>query len=157
VYKPRTSLVVLLSLLVLSVSLPLTAEDTGEEDLTRAVIEAKKKIIVSAVMQLSKEEGDAFWPIYHSYQAELDKLSDRQADLVDDYLDHYRGLSDEKAQDLMDELLAIETQSLKLKKSYVKKFKKVLPASKVARYFQTENKMDAVIRYEIATLIPMVE
>ena len=43
-----------------------------------------------------------------------------------------------------------------MKKGYVKKFKKVLPAKKVARYYQVENKLDAIIDVDLAREIPLV-
>ena len=37
------------------------------------------------------------------------------------------------------------------------KLEKVIPGMKVARYMQIENKIRAVIRYELAASIPLVE
>ncbi len=39
----------------------------------------------------------------------------------------------------------------------VDEFAKALPGRKVARFYQIENKMDAVIRYNLAATIPVVE
>jgi hypothetical protein len=39
----------------------------------------------------------------------------------------------------------------------VKQFAKVLPGTKVARFYQIENKLDAVVRYEMAGQIPLVK
>jgi hypothetical protein len=44
-----------------------------------------------------------------------------------------------------------------VKRSYVEQFAKALPGRKVGRFYQIENKMDAVIRYEMAKTIPVVE
>jgi hypothetical protein len=43
-----------------------------------------------------------------------------------------------------------------LKESYVPKLSKVLPAKKVSWYIQIENKIRALIRYELAGGIPLV-
>jgi hypothetical protein len=39
----------------------------------------------------------------------------------------------------------------------VKQFSKVLPGVKVAGVYQIENKLDAVVRYEMAGQIPLVK
>jgi hypothetical protein len=46
---------------------------------------------------------------------------------------------------------------LKLRQSYLPKFRKVLSEKKVARYYQLENKVEAVIEYDIAKQIPLMK
>jgi hypothetical protein len=43
----------------------------------------------------------------------------------------------------------------KLKRKYVKRFMKVLPAKKVLRYYQIENKLDTIINMDLAATIPL--
>ena len=66
-------------------------------------------------------------------------------------------MSNETAKKLLGEALAIEESELKLKQSYVPKLEKALPAVKVARYIQIENKIRAVVKYGIADSIPLVQ
>ena len=54
-------------------------------------------------------------------------------------------------------LSALEKAEADLKAQWVPRFREILPAKKVARFFQLENKMDAVIEYDLATSIPLVE
>ena len=68
-----------------------------------------------------------------------------------------KSLSDEKAKKLLDYYLAIEDRELKLRKSYIPKLSKVLPGRKVARYMQLENKVRALIKYELAAEIPLAQ
>ncbi len=65
-------------------------------------------------------------------------------------------MTDEKAKKLTDEYLSIEQAEVKLKSSYVPKLSKILPATKVARYLQIENKIRAVIKYDLAASVPLV-
>ena len=53
--------------------------------------------------------------------------------------------------------LAIQEAEVKLKRSYVPKLEKALPEMKVARYIQIENKIRAIVNYELAAEIPLVE
>ena len=57
---------------------------------------------------------------------------------------------------LIDEAVAIEQAEAQLKKAYVPKLSKVLPAKKVARYLQVENKIRAVVKYDLAAVVPLV-
>jgi hypothetical protein len=53
-------------------------------------------------------------------------------------------------------LVAIEQAETGLKTSYVPKLGKVLPMKKVARYLQIENKVRALVKYDLAGGIPLV-
>ena len=66
-------------------------------------------------------------------------------------------MSGEKANDLMKRLFAYDTEIIKLKKSYFKKFQKVLSPQKTLMYFQAENKIDMLIDFEIAASIPIID
>ncbi len=58
---------------------------------------------------------------------------------------------------LVDDYLAIEADRVKVRRSYVEEFAKSLPGRKVARFYQIENKIDAVMRYDLASTIPVIE
>ena len=122
-------------------------------------IAADKKLVVSAAMELTESEAKAFWPVYESYQKELHQINDEIATLITSYAKEYnaKSLSDEKAKKLLDYYFAIEDRELKLRKSYIPKLSKVLPGRKVARYMQLENKVRALIKYELAAEIPLAQ
>ena len=50
--------------------------------------------------------------------------------------------------------MSIEQAEAQLKKAYVPKLSKVLPAKKVARYMQIENKIRAIVKYDLASARP---
>ena len=66
-------------------------------------------------------------------------------------------LTDEKALSMLDDYLDIQKKKVALKRKYVKKFKKVLTPKKLVLYYQTENKMDAIIMVELAAEVPLVK
>ena len=134
------------------------AQSTNERvELTREVIKAEKKLLVSQYLLLTEAEAKGFWPVYESYQKELAALEGRGMELIDDYSAHYDKLTDEKAQKLLGDFITIREDSLKLKKSYLPKLKQILPIKKVARYIQLENKIEAVINFEMTGDIPLVQ
>jgi len=69
----------------------------------------------------------------------------------------YQAMTDEEARKLVGEYLAIERDRVRLKQSYLPKLRQALPEKKVARYLQIENKVEAVIRYELAGKVPLVQ
>ena len=122
--------------------------------MTRAVIQTERQAIVAEGLDLTKEEADAFWPLFRQYHAEIDVVGDREVQLILDYAEHFQAMTDERAATLLDEYLAIQKTILKVQTKYVKRFRKIMPAKKVTRYFQLENKLDAMIDAEMAAQIP---
>ena len=81
---------------------------------------------------------------------------DRTARLIDDYAANFGTLSEEKAKMLLDEFLTIQREHVNLIQSFMPSLRKALPEKKVARYYQLENKINAVIKFELAGKIPLV-
>ncbi len=125
----------------------------------RDKIKGDKKLVVATNMELTESEAKGFWPIYEAYQKDLQKINRRMANLLDSYAADFRSksLTDDKAKKLIDEALAIEQAEADLKGTYAAKLGKVLPVKKVARYLQIENKIRAVIKYDIAQGVPLVQ
>lgn len=124
----------------------------------RDKIKADKKLLVAMNMELTESEAKAFWPIYEEYQKDLQKINRRIADLLESYAADFRSksLTDDKAKKLIDESVAIEQAEANLRSSYAPKLGKALPVKKVARYLQIENKIRAIVKYDLASGVPLV-
>jgi hypothetical protein len=122
-----------------------------------SAIRANRKAVVAVNVKLTDDEAAKFWPIYDSYQKEMNALGDRMVALLGDYGKSFHDMSDDKAMKILDEYLNIEADRVKVRRNYVAEFAKAIPGRKLARFYQLENKMDAVIRYEMAKTIPVVE
>lgn len=135
------------------------SQDEGDDtmQILREKIRTDKKLLVSVNMDLTDTEAKAFWPVYDKYQEALGKLVDRSIKLIDEYHTNYQDMSEKSAKKLMDNHLAIEADRQNLRQAYLPKFSKALPYKKVARYYQIENKIQAVVNYELARKIPLVE
>ena len=140
---------------------PAMAQDKPEDNMQilRDKIQADKKLVIATNMDLTESEAKAFWPIYDAYQKDLQKINRRIVNLLDSYAADARAktLTDDKAKKLIDEALAIEQAEANLKTTYAPKLEKVLPVKKVARYLQIENKIRALIRYDLAQGVPLVQ
>jgi len=140
-------------------ALPVFGQDDIQKEiqLTRQVIQSERQAIITQAMALTPEESDQFWPVYRDWRAKVAGLGDREVKLISDFAGKYETLSDEDAKAIIDEWISIEDQHRKLVKQYVKRLRKVLPEKKVMRFMQLENKMDAVVEYELAGSIPLAE
>jgi hypothetical protein len=151
----------LLLCLTAALCMPAMAKETADSNLQILLdkVHADKKLLVAANMDLSDEEGKAFWPVYDSYQKDLQAINQRLVKVVGSYADAWNNdkLTDETAKSLMDEVLAIEESEVKLRKTYAEKLSGVLPAKLVARYLQIETKIRAAVRFDIAEQIPLIE
>lgn len=144
-----------------ALAVPALAQNTGTTnmEILRQKVKADKKLVVAQNLNLTDAEGAAFWPVYEAYQKDLQLINQRLATAIATYADAYNKgpVTNETAKKLLDEAMAIDDAEAQLKKAAIPKILAVLPAVKAARYVQIENKIRAVIRYELAANIPFVQ
>ncbi len=144
--------------LVLVISAPTQAQNvTDVVELTKQAAETQRQAVVTTAMQFTEAESVAFWPVYHKYRADMLVQLDRLIALARDYAENMDNLSDEQAAHILDQYLDIELKSTKVKRKYVKQYRKVLPEKQVTRFYQIDNKLDAVVRFDAARTVPLVE
>ena len=120
-------------------------------------LKADKKFNVAKYMELTDSEAQKFWPVYEEYQKDLEKINQRLVNLLQSYAADYRNksLTDEKAKKLLDEWIAIENEDANRRASFAPKVLKAV--KKVARYLQIENKIRALVKYDLASGVPLVQ
>jgi hypothetical protein len=125
----------------------------------RDKLKADKKAVIAADMKLTDAESRVFWPTYDAYQKDLDALNQRLKAGITAYSDAWRKgpIGDAMAKQLLDEALAIDEAELKMRRTHAAKLLQDLPAAKATRYLQMESKIRALIRYELAAGIPLVD
>ena len=133
------------------------AKTQDEQQILLDTIRANRKAFIAVNLQLSAEEAGKFWPLYDRYQKEMSATGDRLVAIVEDYTASFRDLPNDKAMQLMDSYLAVEADRNQVRRSYLPEFAKVVPGRTVARFYQIENKLDVVMRYELAKTIPVVD
>ena len=136
---------------------PAFADVSDEIEMVRSLVRIERKAAVEQAMGLAPAESQAFWALYNEYEAERTRVNDRAVKVVTDYAAAYPDVGDARAQALLAESFAAESDLLKLKKSYAKRFAKVLPPTRVARFFQIERKLDAVQNLSVAEQIPLID
>jgi hypothetical protein len=125
-------------------------------ELTRSEVQNRRQEIVKELMELTPQESEAFWPIYREYQVDAAKLGDQRVTLIETYFANADKLTDEQADKLLDDAFKLRKNQLDLQKKYVGKYRKVLPAVKVARLYQIENVLDAIISANLQASMPMI-
>jgi Lhr-like helicase len=138
---------------------PAAKPTASDMEIFRQKVKADKKLLVSRNMELTEAEAKLFWPVYDGYQKELQQLNDRMGKLISTYADAYNKgpVSNETAKKLMDESLSIDEAENKMRRAYATRLEKAVPMMKAARYLQIESKIRALIKYELAANIPLVE
>jgi hypothetical protein len=126
-------------------------------DLLREKARADKKLLVAEALALTEGEAKAFWPVYNAYQSDMVGHYDRVLAMIDRFAKSYDSMTDAGATKLLNDYLALEANHVAILKSYVPRFEKVLPAKKVARLYQVENKIRALVNVELARQIPLVK
>lgn len=140
-------------------AVPAMAAQNSDMEILRDKIKADKKLVVAANMNLTQSEAKVFWPVYEAYQNDLMQINKRLVAVIKEYADAYNkdAVTDALAKKLVGESVAIQEAEAKLLRTYLPKLEKVLPGVKMARYMQIENKIRAVVDYELAANIPLVK
>ncbi len=100
-----------------------------EKDLAllRRDIRAEKKKIIAANVSLTPEEATKFWPVYDQYVAEMTKNNDEFYSVIKDYAANQKTLTE-----------------------------KVVPAMKVARFFQIDRRLYLLLDLQVTSEVPLI-
>jgi hypothetical protein len=118
-------------------------------------IQADKRAVVLDALNLSDAEIAKFTPIYDDYQAEMKVIMGRGSEVVNKFASNYDTMTDDAAKSIMKDFFKVRDDRNALVKNYAKKMEKALPATKVLRWVQVENKLNALLDYEAARLVPL--
>jgi hypothetical protein len=157
----RRTMTAVIIVLLMAIAIPALAQDKPANNLAiiHEKLKADKKLIVSQYMELTEAEAKQFWPVYEDYQKDLQKWNERLLNLLQSYAADYKNnsLTDEKAKKLLDDWIALEQDEVKQRRAYATKVVQVLPGKKAARYLQIENEYRVLLRYDLATTVPLVQ
>jgi hypothetical protein len=125
--------------------------------LLRADLSAKQEQIVREAMQLNDQQSAAFWPIYRAYQAEQSKLITDKLAIVMDYANNFSTMTDEKADQLAQQVMQLDEKRMALREKYYATMKKALSSIVAARFFQVEHQLQLIVDLQIAANLPIIE
>lgn len=122
--------------------------------LIRAGAQADRVSLITAAMNFSDKDGEAFWPIYRKYEFERAALDDRRVDVIKKYAAEYPSLSDADAKAMAETMFDCDARLAALKKKYYKKFNAVLPVYTVTKFFQLEHRIDLLMEMNVESSLP---
>lgn len=138
---------------VASLAAAQTVKDTLE--VSRQAIESQRRVLVAGALPLTDTEADAFWPLYDAYEKERRPLDERANRLVADFLAGAASLTDAQAKAMVEEALKIDEERLRVRRSYLSRMAKAIPPDKLVRFYQIDNKLDSVVRADVAKQVPL--
>ncbi len=144
-------------LLLLQAGDGLAADTTGTIEVIRSLAETERKAIVATHMFLTPEESEAFWQVYNEYREAARKVGDARVKIIRDLAASWETLDDEGAAQLLDAFIDYQEERTKLRKSFMKDFRKVIPAKKTLRFVQIDDKLDSIIDFRLSESIPLVD
>ena len=125
-------------------------------ELMRTNVRQQKAQILGAVMQLSADDAAKFWPIYSEYNAELTKVNNLRIENIQDYAQNYTHMTDEKADQLIQNALEYRKQRSELLAKYYVLVKQSLGAVTAARFLQVEDQLLLIVDLQIDASLPIV-
>ena len=130
-----------------------------ELEQSRIELEAKKKVQISKSLELTSEQSDKFWAIYADYERELGSNTKERFDLIRKFSSEYKSgsITEQGAANMLAAYFRVEAIKLQIKQSYLPRYQEVLPSKKVFRFYQIDNKIDSLIRCDIAKKLPLIE
>ena len=145
---------------LLAIGTPLAAQAQSTYDDNQqliAQIQSDKRAVVLQAMALDDTQVAAFTPIYDAYQAERKVLMQRGVDLINAYASNYDSMTDAAAKGLLKDWFKLQEDEHALVKGTAKKMEKALPAAKVLRFVQVENKLNTLLRLPGIQGIPLAQ
>jgi hypothetical protein len=129
---------------------------TDTIELIRSAYHTEREEILTETLQLTESEGEDFWPLYRAYRTDAEQVGDGLVKLVLEYADLYPNVPEDRARQMLKDMLALEKQMVDKRTSFFKKAGKALPASKVLRLAQLEQRLDLALRLQLAGAVPLV-
>lgn len=126
----------------------------GMIDLIRADMRANKEAIVTKAMAFQPGEAEKFWPVYHSYEAEVVTLNDERLKLIREYAEKYDTLTDAEAKAMAEKSFGWQTRRTNLQRKYFTRMAKSTSNLTAAKFFQLEHRFNLAVDLAVASELP---
>lgn len=148
----------ILALLITTFSVGLIAQNVNDDiEILRDMAAAERKALVAENLQLNEEESKIFWPLYDDFRAEMKKIGTARIENIQKFAENFDKMTDEVALEIMKNYSDYQVNYNKVRKTYMDKMlKNNLSPKLVFRFFQIENKVDALINYGVTAEIPLI-
>jgi hypothetical protein len=125
--------------------------------LVRSNLQNEKAFIVADNLPLTDAEADGFWPLHREYEMDLNRLNDQKLALMERYAKKYEVITNKDAAELAKGHFDLEVKTIDLKRQYFDKFSKVMPVTKVMRFFQIETRLNLAVDLQVHASMPLTK
>jgi predicted transglutaminase-like cysteine proteinase len=134
------------------------AQDPIDEDikLLRKDLRSEKKQVVAANMNLTDAEAVKFWPVYDQYAADVAKINDTKAALIEDYWQTFETMNGDAAESYLRKRAAVEESLMQLRLKYIPIFGKVVSGRQTALFFQIDWRLSLMVDLQLARM-PLID
>jgi hypothetical protein len=137
---------------------PVAAQVVSDETiLTYDVIKSDHKALAMEALEITPEQMKALSPVFDAYLAEVNAVDAKLVDLIKRFNSSYKSLDNATADQMINEIFDIHQEQLDIKKHYNRQFHAILPAHKVLRLWQIENKLGTTIAAQLVKDIPLAK
>ena len=137
------------------VSLAQSTNTRDDTELLISQIQTDKRTVVLSAMQLTDAEVAVFTPIYDKYQADMKKQYEAAADMLNKFAANYGSMTDDAAKDIMKDWFKLRDERNEIQKKYARQMGRDLPPTKVLQWVQIENKLNALLDVQAASVVPI--
>lgn len=123
----------------------------------RQRIKAEKIQIIARNVFLTEAEAPRFWALYDEYCVALDHVLDERVAMLQTYAETYHRMDDKQAAAMLERAFELENKRTQLKRTWYKKFSKVVSPKKAAQFFQVENQINAALDLQLASSLPLIQ
>ena len=128
ILKSGISILIVLAFMVMNVS---AQKRQPKGDMKQKMTEQQASFMVKK-LGLNEEESQKFMPVYNEYKVELQKNRAAQQ------FDFSKELSDKDAEAQLNAMLNMRAKEIEIQRAYIRKFRAVIPASKIGMVFRSE-------------------
>ena len=148
-------LVVFLVLMVAAMVVPVDAQVSDETILTYEVLTEEFDSLVREAMVLTDEQWKAFEPVFGEYKVVMRPVFKQRIALIKEFIEKKGVVTDTEAQAALAAILEIERDEWLTQRDFQKDFLEVIPAAKVLRFWQIENRMMLMLLSTVAKDVPL--
>lgn len=133
------------------------AAEAAKAQAQHGKLRTDRKGVVLRNMKLSEAQTARFAPLYDAYEKDLTEVNRKLTRVGVDYVNMGESITDAQAKQLAKDMLAFEEADAKLRRTTYAKVAKAIGEKNAVRFLQIENKIRAVVRYDMAATIPLVD
>jgi len=124
--------------------------------LLRKNVRSEKSKIMLQALNLDSDQTAKFLPIYKQYDAELTKLNDLRVANIQEYAKNYGSMTDNKADELVNQAISYYKKRLDLLANYYDKVRAQFGSGIAGRFVQVESQLLNIIDLQIQSNLPLI-